>query len=62
LERLAGRTDDISVDTMMDFLVTIQNEHIIELQFIEAEYLAVFFNSKELDLSVCSVDVSCVFY
>ena len=57
LERLAGRTDAITVNTMFEFLYFVQNEHIIELQPLESEYLAVFFNSTELDLTVCSVEV-----
>ena len=62
LERLASGSSIVTVDCMIEVLTHIQNESIKELLFIEIEYLKKIFEDTELDLAVCSVEVSCFLF
>jgi len=56
LERMAGRTDAITLENMMEFCVHVQNENVTELLFVEQDYTANLFNDAELDVVVCSIE------
>ena len=53
---MVGRSDAVTVDCMLEFLVHLNHQHLSDLQFIEEEYIS------KLDLAVCSVQVCDSFY
>ena len=57
LSRMAGRTDAVTPDTMMEFCVHLHNENIADLQLIEQDYTAELFNDEDLDVAICSMEV-----
>jgi hypothetical protein len=57
LKRMLGKSDAVTVDCMLEFLVHLNNEHLSDLQFIEEEYISVVLMDVTLDLDVCSVEV-----
>ena len=61
LERIAGRTDAITPENMLEICAHIQSENIAELLFVEQNYIANLFNDTELDVVVCSVEVIMIF-
>ena len=62
LERMAGRTDAITPDIMMEFCTHVQNENVSELLFVEQNYTANLFNDAELDVVECSIEVNTNLY
>jgi hypothetical protein len=57
LFRMAGRTDAVTPDTMMEFCVHLHNESIPDLLSIEQDYTAELFNDEVLDVVICSMEV-----
>lgn len=58
LHRIAGRTDCITPDTVLEVLVYVHNENFVELLEFEQNYTGDIFNDAALDLEVCSIEVS----
>lgn len=40
LKRMVGKSDAVTVDCMLEFLVHLNNQHLSDLQFIEEEYIS----------------------
>lgn len=57
LYRMAGRTDAVTLDTMMEFCVHLHNENISDLQSIEQDYTAELLNDEDLDVVIYSMEV-----
>lgn len=61
LTRLAGPTNAVTVDFMFETLVYINNNSVVEAQFIEANYLESIFDDDEFlqqgGIRICSVQV-----
>lgn len=58
LKRMMGRTDAVTPECFLEFLVFLNNDGIEELQFIEEAYTSVMFNDATLNVAVCSVEVN----
>jgi hypothetical protein len=59
LEKMAGRTDAVTLDVMIEFCFHVHDENLIDplVQQIEQDYLATIFNDQELNIVVCSIEV-----
>jgi len=62
LKRMVGRSDAVTVDCMLEFLVHLNHQNFRDLQFIEEEYISLVLMDEKLDLVVCSVQVCDSFY
>lgn len=50
LKRMVGRSDAVTVDCMLKFLVHLNHQHLSDLQFIEEEYISLVL----MDCVLCS--------
>lgn len=57
LHRIAGRTDCITPDTVLEVLFYVHHENVVELLEFEQNYTGDIFNDAALDLEVCSIEV-----
>ena len=57
LHRIAGRTDCITPDNILEVLVYAHNENFLELLELEQNYTGDIFNDAALDLEICSIEV-----
>jgi hypothetical protein len=57
LGRLAGVTEALSPEIMIEVCNYIHNEDVEELLFIEQQYLAAIYGDDSLNLTICSIEV-----
>jgi hypothetical protein len=57
LTRMAGDTNAVFPDHMMEFVVYLTNENVRELVFIESAYTSIIFNDEEFNFPSCSIEV-----
>ena len=60
LKRMTGITNAVTPDTMYEFCAYIHNESIVNatLMRVEQLYTASLFDNDDLDVAVCSIEVS----